>query len=80
MRRVMDSGKLLLVLDLDHTLLNSTRLTDVRAHTPSPCTVLPKATKMHQVCVTDMLLRSRVPAQAKHECMSPHHAACICVG
>ncbi|KAK9835002.1 hypothetical protein WJX81_003388 [Elliptochloris bilobata] len=29
MRRVMDSGKLLLVLDLDHTLLNSTRLTDV---------------------------------------------------
>lgn len=33
MRRVMDSGKLLLVLDLDHTLLNSTRLTDVLALT-----------------------------------------------
>lgn len=34
MRRVMDSGKLLLVLDLDHTLLNSTRLADVHA---CPC-------------------------------------------
>jgi len=30
MRRVMDGGKLLLVLDLDHTLLNSTRTAEVR--------------------------------------------------
>ena len=41
MRRVMDSGKLLLVLDLDHTLLNSTRLADVHAcPCPNPSTNL----------------------------------------
>ena len=57
MRRVMDSGKLLLVLDLDHTLLNSTRLTDVRA----TLLLTPCALSRPQTCIlalTDMLVGS----------------------
>jgi len=64
MRRVMDSGKLLLVLDLDHTLLNSTRTAEVcRA-----CSQAPSCTSVSQPTASSRLGLRRSPGVTLSRC------------